>query len=106
MRIDIKDAYAKLNRSNANVGGTDGSKTTGAAASRSKDAAQGTATSAVGSAASSTSTTVTVSTKARELAALAAPSEAKVAALRERIAQGDLKIDARSIASKLLGDDA
>lgn len=48
---------------------------------------------------------VNVSAKARELAEQSKVDEAKVARLRDKIEQGEFKIDARAIASKLMGEE-
>lgn len=47
-----------------------------------------------------------VSAKARELAEQSKVDDAKVARLREMVEKGELKIDARAIASKIVGEDA
>lgn len=49
---------------------------------------------------------VNVSAKARELASQSQIDEAKVSRLREQIASGQFKVDARAIATKLVGEDA
>lgn len=49
---------------------------------------------------------VNVSAKARALAEQSTVDEAKVARLKEKLEKGELKIDARAIAAKLVGEDA
>jgi flagellar biosynthesis anti-sigma factor FlgM len=91
----IHDAYTKLDRPTA----ADGAAPAGDAAARAKDAARS-------SASTSVNTSVTLSPRARELSAAAGTSSAKVAALREQLQRGELKVDAHAIAAKLVGVDA
>jgi flagellar biosynthesis anti-sigma factor FlgM len=53
------------------------------------------------------STSVTLSARAQELSAKTDPARsARVSALREQVQNGTFKIDAQSIAGKLVGDDS
>jgi flagellar biosynthesis anti-sigma factor FlgM len=92
----IHDAYTKLDRPTAADGPA---AAAGEAGTRAKDAARSAAGTQV-------STSVTLSARARELSAAASPSTAKVAALREQLQRGELKVDAHAIAAKLVGVDA
>ena len=92
----IHDAYTKLDRPTAADGAA---APKGDAATRAKDAARSGASTSV-------NTSVTLSARARELSAASATSTAKVAALREQLQRGELKVDAHAIAAKLVGVDA
>jgi flagellar biosynthesis anti-sigma factor FlgM len=92
----IRDAYTKLDRAGLAQRAADARKST-TGGSPSANGADG--TDGAGGA-----THVTVSTRARDLSALAAPRAAKVAALRAQVERGELRIDAGTIAARLLGD--
>lgn len=93
----IQDAYTKLDRT---AGPAGPAKTTTTTAT---DASKG---SAAGAHAEGAATHVALSPRAQALAASADPSAARVDALRAQIARGELQVDARAIAAKLVGDDA
>ena len=92
----IHDAYTKLNgptRTDATAGTRD-------AAARTKDAGRAATPGDV-------STSVTLSARALELSAKTDPTRsARVSALRDQVQNCTFKIDARSIAAKLVGDDS
>jgi flagellar biosynthesis anti-sigma factor FlgM len=90
----IHDAYTKQGR----PVGAEGSRAIG---SKTKEPGVGSASGAAGSVA----TNVTVSARAKELAAGAEPSAARVDALRGQIRAGTFKVDAQSIAKNLVGAD-
>ncbi|MBS2012277.1 MAG: flagellar biosynthesis anti-sigma factor FlgM [Deltaproteobacteria bacterium] len=96
----IHDAYTKLDRTAGGPGVTKGREATGAGKS---PASAGGASHATGAKAEGVE--VAVSSRARELAAAADVSAARVSALRERIAAGSFSIDAHGIAAKLVGSD-
>jgi len=97
----IHDAYTKLDRPR---------DAAGTAAGRGPEAAgqgaAGRAASDVAPPAAGDATRVSVSSRAQELASAHGPASAKVAALREKIADGTFRIDAGAIAARLIGDDA
>lgn len=92
----IHDAYTKLNgptRTDATAGARD-------AAARAKDAGRAATPDDV-------STSVTLSARAQELSAKTDPARsARVSALRDQVHNGTFRIDAQSIAAKLMGDDS
>lgn len=90
----IRDAYTKLDRPVR----TDATSKTPDASTRTKDAKGA-------SAPDQASTNVVLSSKARELSASADTSSARVAAFREQISRGELRVDAKAIAAKMIGDD-
>jgi|GEM_PF-2942690 len=93
----IHDAYTKLNgptRTDATAGAR------GAAAGAKEAASRAAVPGEV-------STSVTLSARAQELSAQTDPARsARVTALREQVQNGTFKIDAQSIAAKLVGDDS
>jgi flagellar biosynthesis anti-sigma factor FlgM len=91
----IRDAYTKLDRPTRAEGPA-------AAGTRAKDAGH----SAPAAKAESASTNVSLSARAQELASRATAETGKVAALREQVKSGQLRVDARAIASKMMGDEA
>lgn len=92
----IHDAYTKLNGPTR----TDATAAPRDAAARAKDAGRAPAPGQV-------STSVVLSARAQELSAQTDPARsARVSALRDQIQAGTFKIDAQSIAAKLIGDDS
>lgn len=94
--MTIRDTYVKLDRATS----TDGPAPAGEGANR--PSPTGRTTTGI----TAPSTRVTLSPRAHELARMADPSAARVSALREQISSGGLRVDARAIASKLLGGDS
>lgn len=92
----IHDAYTKLNgptRTDATAGTRD-------AAGRAKDAGRALP-------AGEASTNVVLSARAQELSARTDPGRsARVSALRDLVQRGELRVDARAIAAKLMGGDS
>ena len=91
----IPNAYTKLDRTTGPQG----------PAAAGKDATTKSKEGASNAASTSVATSVNLSSRARELAAGAEPSAAKVSSLRDQIQRGTFKVDAQAIASKLVGDD-
>ncbi len=92
----IHDAYTKLNGPTR----TDATAGTPNAAGRAKDAGRAAPT-------GDASTKVVLSARAQELSTRMDPARsARVTALREQVQNGTFKIDAQSIAAKLMGDDS
>lgn len=92
----IHDAYTKLNGPTR----TDAAAVARDAGARAKDAGRAATPGEV-------STSVNLSARAQELSARTDPARsARVSALREQVQNGTFKIDARSIAAKLVGDDS
>lgn len=88
----IRDAYTKLDRPARAEG----------AANDTSDAGRAAPAVTTGPA----STNVSLSARAHELASIAGAETGKVAALREQLRTGQLRVDARAIASKVVGDDS
>ena len=92
----IHDAYTKLNAPTR----TDAMSSTRDAAARAKDAGRAATPGDV-------STSVTLSARAQELSAKTDPARsARVSALRDQVQNGSFRVDAQSIAAKLVGDDS
>jgi flagellar biosynthesis anti-sigma factor FlgM len=91
----IHDAYTGLNGPTRSGG-----------ASATGEVGKGAKEGAARAADAASSTNVKLSAKAVALADLADPGSAKIDALRERVRNGTLRVDAHAIASKLLGGDS